>query len=195
MALPPSLARNVLTRPGDVVLTRGNAWISRAIRFMERTWGESKSRVNHVGIIVEGGPLTRCVLVEALSRVRRHRLWITYAYTGTEVAIYRPINLTRDEVERVVSEAEKYVGRQYGYLKIAAHAIDRLLGGVYLARRLANLDRYPICSWVVAQAFHKGAGKDFGCPPGQAQPDDIDDFIQANPDKYMEIIPLDTLGQ
>jgi hypothetical protein len=41
----------------------------------------------------------------------------------------------------------------------------------------------------VAHAYSK-AGKDFGVDPGAAQPDDIWDFIQDNPEKYELIHPL-----
>jgi hypothetical protein len=38
-------------------------------------------------------------------------------------------------------------------------------------------NKYPICSWVVADAFAK-VGKDFGVEVGMATPDDIWDFIE-----------------
>ena len=54
------------------------------------------------------------------------------------------------------------------------------------------MDRYPICSWLVAHAFAK-AGKTFGVPPGMASPDDIWDFVNEEPEKYSEIMPLGSI--
>ena len=56
------------------------------------------------------------------------------------------------------------------------------------------MDRYPICSWLVAHAFKK-AGKTFGVKPGAATPDDIWDFVRSNPDKYETVIELGPLSR
>jgi len=180
-------------KPADIFLTRGDSWISAGIRFFSRGIGEARTRVNHAGLIVEGGPLTVAVAVEARSRVLRHRLWDAYGPPCRDaVAIYRARNLTDDDVKRIVARAEDYVGRKYGVLKIAAHLADWALLGAYAFRRLAAMDKYPICSWVVAHAYAK-AGKNFGVAPGAAQPDDIWDFIKSPPDIYEEVWPLQRL--
>ncbi len=105
------------------------------------------------------------------------------------VAIYRPINLTEEEISFIISEAEEQVGKKYGYLKIVAHLLDWCLLGAYFFRRFTNSGKYPICSWLVAHSFSK-ENKHFGVEPGAAQPDDIWDFIIENPDKYEEVHPL-----
>jgi len=171
-------------RPADVFLTRGRGFISAAIRFFSRHLGESRTVVNHVGIVVVGGPVEQAIVIEALSRVRRHRLAARYGgKRGHLVAVYRPLTLSEAERATVVRKAEDYVGRKYGYLAIAAHFLDWLLLGAYLFRRLANQERYPICSWVVASAFAK-VGRHFGVAPGAATPDDIWDFVTKHPDEY-----------
>ncbi|MBM4184406.1 MAG: hypothetical protein FJ207_09285 [Gemmatimonadetes bacterium] len=142
---------------------------------------------------MEGGPLETAVIVEALATVKRHSLWKRYGSGRHEVAVFRPLNLTTDEVAKVVAKAETYVGRRYGYFKIVAHWLDWLLQGAYVFRRLARQDRYPICSWVVAHAF-AAAGKHFGVEPGAATPDDIWDFVTAHPDRYREAVALGPLG-
>jgi len=179
--------------PGDIFLTRGTSLISRLIRFFTRSWGESRTSVNHVGIVVEGGSIDRAVVVEALRTVTRRRLADGYAGTGTSVAVFRPINLTPQETNVIVQAAELYVGRKYGYAMIVAHALDWMLNGVYLFRRLIGSDEYPICSWVVAHAYAK-AGKTFGVEPGAASPDDICDFVTENPDKYTQVRALMPIG-
>jgi hypothetical protein len=176
--------------PGDIFLTRGQAFISKAIRFFTRDTGEKPTKVNHVGVVVEAGEITTTVVVEALSKVKRHRLWKQYGPPREDgVAVYRATNLTPGEIETIVATANRQVGKKYGYLKIVAHFLDWLLNGAYFFRRLVPDGKYPICSWLVAHAFSK-AGKHFGVEPGAAAPDDIMDFIEANPDKYTQVRPL-----
>ncbi len=175
----------------DIFFTRGSGLVSRLIRFFTRGIGESRTRVNHVGVVVEAGSLDEAVVIEALSRVRRHRLMDQYAGTRHEVAVYRPRDVSEDGVRVIVAAAEGYEGREYGWLKLILHFLDWVLLGVYLFRRLAG-NRYLICSWLVAHSFRK-AGLFFGVEPGEAQPDDIWDFIQESPDRYREVRPLELL--
>jgi hypothetical protein len=185
------VTHSTILEPADIFFTRGRGLLSRAIRFFTRRVGEARTKVNHVGIVVTRGTLDEIYIVEALSRVKRHRFADRYVkpWRRDDVAIYRPRNLTADEIATVVSAAERYVGRRYGYVKILAHFLDWLLQGAYLFRRLAQMDDYPICSWVVAHAFGK-AGKHFGVAPGAATPDDIWDFCEGEADKYLLVRPL-----
>lgn len=179
--------------PGDVVLTRSGGIVGWAIRVFTRRIGESRTRASHTGIIVEGGPIERALIVEALSKVKRHPLWERYGGARHEVAVFRPLNLTDTDLAKVVAKAETYVGRKYGYLKILAHWADWILQGAYVFRRLTNQDKYPICSWVVAYAFAE-VGRHFGVEPGAATPDDIWDFVTGNPDRYREVVALTRLS-
>ncbi len=188
-----SAKHTVLFEPCDVFLTCSRSLLGRAIRFATRGIGESRSMVNHVGIIVETGSPDEAVGLEALSTVKRHRLWNQYGPgSSSDVAVYRPLNLTVEEKTIIIAAAEEYVGRTYGYLKIAAHLLDWLFFGVYFFRRLARMDDYPICSWLVAHSF-EAAGKNFGLPPGKASPDDIWDFVITNPEKYRVVHSLGPL--
>jgi len=67
------------------------------------------------------------------------------------------------------------------------------LQGAYVIRRLGDINDYPICSWLVAQAFAK-AGETFGVPPGAADPDDIWDYVTAHRQKYEMLHPLAPLA-
>lgn len=194
-------------KPGDIVFTRGAGPISRMVRAFTRTFGEPRTKVNHVGVIVavatpplasgtarpfrgvEGGPVETAILVEALSTVKRHGLTERYGKRTDRVAVYRPTNLTPKEVRTIVAAAEAYVGRKYGYGKIALHFLDWMLLGAYAFRRLGRMEDYPICSWLVASAYAK-AGKDFGVAAGAASPDDIWDFCVANAGTYEPVRPL-----
>lgn len=178
----------MIFQPGDIFLTKGDSFVSRAIRWFTRDKGESRTEANHVGIIVGMGSSQTAVVVEALTKVRR-RTFKAYRQKSTEVAVFRPTNLSNDEIRQVVERAKGYVGADYGYVKLVAHFIDWCLGGVYLARRIVSMDKYPICSWLVAYSYG-AVGKDFGVPNWAASPDDIWDFCMENPDKYRLIHPL-----
>ncbi len=185
----------VLFEPCDVFLTRSRSLLGRAIRLVTRGIGESRTMVNHVGIVVEGGTVDTAIGVEALHTVKRHTLWSKYGPgSKSDIAVYHPLNLTVENKTAIIAAAEAYVGRTYGYVKIAAHLLDWILFGVYFFRRLARMDEYPICSWLVAHAFAE-ADKTFGVPPGKASPDDIWDFVTSNPDKYREVHPLGPLDR
>jgi hypothetical protein len=182
-----------ILRPGDVFLTRGRGLLSRAVQIFTRSIGEKRTVVNHVGIVVEEGTIRTAYVVEALIKVRRHPLWQQYGPPSNKlVAVYRPENLDEEEIGKVVAYARKQVGRPYAVYKLLAHLADWILCGAYVFRWLVREDDYPICSWLVAHAF-KQAGKDFGVPEWVAQPDDIWDFIQEQPEKYSEVYPLGLL--
>ena len=186
---------NIVLLPGDVFLTYGAGFFSKLIRFFTRTIGESRTQVNHSGIVVAEGDLESCEVVETLLRVRKHRLWNRYGpFSHDKVAIYRPINLTPEETDTIVVQAVKQVGKRYGIHTVIGHLLDWLLLGAYVFRRILQSKNYPICSWLVAYAFAR-AGKNFNVEPGAAQPDDIWDFIQKNPDKYQQIHPLEQIWQ
>ena len=161
---------------GDIVFTRGQSFVSAAIRWFSRSTGESRTMVNHCGVVVKGGGLygsDGAEIVEALTTVKRRRLRVYANSDKTAVAVYRPTNVSPDEIVKIVDYCTQAVGRKYNYPMIVAHAIDRLVfNHAYVVRRLVGADRYPICSWIVAQAYSR-AGYTFGVEPGQADPDDI----------------------
>jgi len=186
---------SIILNSGDVFLTRGKGFKRRAIRFFTRGFGEKRTKVNHVGLVVEGGDLKTAIIVEAVSRVRRHRLWSAYGPLKKDsVAIYRATNLAQHEIDTIVGRAESHVGKKFGYPMIVAHFLDWLLLGAYVFRRIVPGGKYPICSWVVADAFGK-AGKHFGVEVDMATPDHIWDFVvERSPSKYEQIHPLNPLA-
>ncbi len=182
----------VTLQPADIFLTRGTGIISRLIQFFSRGIGEPRTKVNHVGLVVEGGPIDSAIVVEALTKVKRHKLFDQYVNTKHGVAVYRPLNVEQEDLDKIVVTAEGYVGRTYGYLKILLHLLDWALLGAYVFRRLGQMDRYPICSWLVAHSYKK-ANLYFGVKPGAATPDDIWDFVRSQTGKYKEVRKLSRL--
>jgi hypothetical protein len=172
--------------PGDIVLTRSKSLIGSAIRYFEARPGDP-AWANHVGIIVTAGTDFTAVLVEALWKVRRGPLWDLYgppagpADKRPEIQVYRLCEPLPDHRQAAAAHAETFVGRRYGVHKIAAHAADwwltRKLGAeVFAFRRLLRMDRYPICSYLVADAWAQG-GVSFEVPPGSADPDHVHDYL------------------
>ena len=184
---------DVVLRPGDVFLTRGTGILSRLIRVCTQSFGESRSKVNHVGLVVEAGGFRDAMVVEALIKVQRHALWSQYGPPKRDhVAVFRAKNVAPDEMTVIVAEAEEQVGKKYGFGKIVAHFLDWLCFGIYCFRRIARNGDYPICSWLVAHAYAK-AGYTFGVAPGAANPDDIWDFVVSRPEYYECIVELGSL--
>lgn len=190
----------LVLRQGDVFLTASATWLGKAIRFCQRAPGEEPSVVNHVGLILNGdglgGPASS---IEALGRVRYGDFREFYsADPSVSVAIYRDVTLSPMEAAQIGLHASRYLGRRYGAPKLLLHLADwilsRILGReVWLFRRLAWVDRYPICSWLVARVF-SATGRSFGVHPGMASPDDVWDWMQAHPEKWVCVHPLQPLN-
>ena len=180
----------IIVANGDIFLTRGHGSLSKGIRYFTKEIGESRTKVNHCGLVVQYGPLETAVIVEALTKVKMHELWSRYGpESETDIMIFRPVNLPLFDIDKIVFTAMKQVGKTYGYTKVVAHFLDWCLLGAYCFRRIADSPNYPICSWLVAHAF-ASVGKSFGVELGKATPDDIYDYCMANPDKYVMKRPL-----
>jgi hypothetical protein len=183
----------VIVRQGDIVFVRSNTRIGALIRFFTRTppW-ESPTKVNHVGMITTDMGFDQAFAVEALNIVHEHRLWTFYHGQACELAIYRPLNVPREQINRIIDSARHYIGDGYGYAKIVTSLLDWCLCGAYVFRRLTHAQKWPICSWVVAHAY-AAVGLNFGVDPGAATPDDIWDFVKSHPAKYECVKPLGVL--
>jgi len=168
-----------LYRPGDLILCHSPGWLPAAIRWATRRRGEPITYANHTAGFVDSE-----TIVEALWKVERK------PYRGSMPEphqVWRRKDLTPTERLKVALCAEQYVGRQYGVLKLFAHlgdaVLEKLFGrDVYIVRRLAFLDRYPICSWVWAWAYDKALNIRFrGLHPRFVTPDDMWDHVRENP--------------
>ena len=175
--MPPRLERL------DIFFTRGEHWFSRQIRKMTRSPGEPETIANHVGLVgYEGNGLHAWGLEALGDGVKFHRLCERYG-PSSEICIFRPLNLTDVERDKIYAEAGTMINARYGWAKIVLHGLDYCLGGKYLFRRFGKIDRFPICSYFVAHAY-AAAGKAFNVDTRAASPDDIWDYVVSHPDKY-----------
>jgi hypothetical protein len=179
-------------RPADIVLTRSSGWAGKLIRFGTQQRGEGRSMVSHAGLILDGSG----TLIEAIfAGVQIHDLERCYQGREDLVSIWRPINISADERQQICDRATTYNGDTYGYGKIVLHTLDGLLGKLGIPpvfKRLSWLDDFPICSYLVAQAY-ADIGFEFGVSAKLASPDDIWDFVNCNPSKYICIRKLSKL--
>lgn len=175
----------MILQPGDLIFVQSLNWMSRAIRFFERGWGEKPSLVNHVaGVVDPAIDPERAYVVEAtLPGVKYHRV-SEIGWGHAQVAIYRHVSLTPDQISAVRREALIYEGRRYGFSKIVAHMLDWFLGKRYVFRRLAGMDDLPMCAWVWSHAYRRGAGVEFGAPANQVDPDDMYDYVVNHPNEW-----------
>lgn len=183
--------------PGDVVLVRGAAWISRQILKATRELGEEPSVVSHVGLIARGGPLPLAEITEAAGvRVLRRPLAQAYGGSAALFAVARPTFLSPAALGRVLATSTRLEGRAYGWLKLPLHLLDAWTGRALGLRRTPLLFRrlavtgLPICSWHVAQSYSV-AGYRFGRAGRHATPDDIYDGILADAASWVWVLGPD----
>jgi hypothetical protein len=185
---------------GDIGLTRGVKRLARIIRVCQRSKGELPSIVNHA-LTSADYQIGKCaMIIEALDTVKYHDLYERYGDTSEMVSMFRHRHLTDSQRRAVAEKAKSYVGRKYGYLKIGAHlgdyGLSRLFGHeVYFCRRIAGIDKYPICSWVVAFAYAEIGVLFLGKKPGFVEPDDIWDEVTKHPETWENVLPLSYLAR
>lgn len=160
--------------PGDIVFTRATGLFAAMLRAVQRRRGEQPTSIDHCGVVVVAGTVRDALIVEAEARVMRRT--IAEGHANARVAVYRCVVAHKPVREQIAAAAERYVGRGYGYVKGVLHILDWAIGGRYVFRRFAGMDRYPICSWVVAHACAE-TGISFGVDVAEAQPDDIWDYV------------------
>lgn len=186
---------------GDVFFTRSQGLLGRAIRWAESDPEETNGTwTNHTGVVVARGwiipPDTDAnvfaVVIEALGHVRRQEWWTAHkreVQAGTQIIrVFRPVpGLELRNLVGLLREAESYLGDRYGWWKLLFHLTDRVLfKGEKRVSRLLRIDSRPICSYLAAKSFY-AAGRTFGMPPQQADPDEMMDYCLGNPGEWKEV--------
>lgn len=189
---PAISRRRFRLSPADIVLVRGTSDVARTVIAFQsmQTPGPDPWVSSHVAWVVESGWEDTARIAEALWSVKVHGLFETYAGSGAELLIVRPINVPMDTRLRIARNIAAMKGRLYGVLKIVLQAVDSILSfilrrDICLARRLC-VGGNPICSTLGTTQFEK-EGLNFGIPARAANPYEIQRFALANPDKYAVI--------
>jgi hypothetical protein len=165
------------------------------IRWGTRGKLEPKTLVNHSGLIVNKADRLEDVrVVEALLKVKRHLLVDQYRGTKHKVEIWRAKNIDLNTRVRIARRACEFVGRGYPWHRLVFQLVDeKMFGGRMVARRLAIFKRWRICTPLVVEAFWD-EGLRFGLEdPDQANPDNLRDFLESEPDKYVLIRELERI--
>ena len=173
----------VAYRPGDFVLTHGDAWTSKLIRFGQRLriHGDDRKYThwNHAAIIVsEDG-----ALIEALGAgVMRTQL---SKYEASEYHLVR-IAADGDDRAQAVAFAEWAAGdtgdphggkrQRYGFLTLVSIAYTLVTGGKFTF----GIDGQAICSGLVARAMER-TGAIFNRTPTHIMPADLAKYYAVEP--------------
>lgn len=171
-------------KSGDIILTRGSGFVSKAIRRFGRE-GDQEALVSHAGIFIS--PL---FVIEALSRVKTNAF--PEKFMDIQYVVLSPISLSVEQRRILGLIASNFSARSYGYLKILGQTADWLTGTNWVTSNMFTWDRYPYCSFLVAEAYGS-IGKNFGVPSKSTTPDDILDYCIEHPDKYSIIAGTDIL--
>lgn len=167
-----------IPQTADLIFYKRRSLLGRLILYFTRSPGEEKSYASHVAGLVTPTTLLESVLTtikRPFDITKESRLEI-YRYKG-------PVPVD-DFDYQVAAKANEYHGTTYGFGKVITHFLDALLvklfkKEIYFFRRINNLDRYPICSWVWAYAYHRVLnGYEFGVEPKYATPDDMHDYVK-----------------
>ncbi|HET7488676.1 MAG TPA: hypothetical protein VFJ85_12160 [Acidimicrobiales bacterium] len=164
---------------GDFVLTHGDAWTSRLIRFGQRLRIRGDDRKftywNHAALVVsEGGEL-----VEALgSGVQRTHV---DRYDSAECHLVR-IGASAEDRKQAVAFAEWAVGEDYGFGTLVSIAWGLITGGKFTF----GFDGQAICSGLVAMAMER-TGAIFNRTPTHVMPADLAKYYGVEPPSAPEV--------
>lgn len=166
--------------PGDFILTRGDALVSRLIRFGQRLRIHGQDRRyaywNHAAIVVSADG----AIIEALGRgvTRRH----LSQYQPRQYHLIR-IDASDEDRAQAVAFAEWAVGapggegrQRYGFLTIASIAYTLLTG----AKFTFGVDGQLICSGLVARAMERTRAI-FSRAPSHIMPADLAKYYDVDP--------------
>ncbi len=166
--------------PGDFILTHGDAWTSKLIRFGQRLRIHGADRKftwwNHAALIssASGG------LIEALGA----------GVVRTEISKYKPVEyhlvrtgasrLDRDEMlafgEWAAGDRRRSGRQRYGYVTILSIALTLLTG----AKFSFSIEGQMICSGLVARSEERGTAI-FSRDPTHIMPADLAKYYQVDP--------------
>ena len=163
-------------RPGDFILTHGNAWTSKMIRFGQRLrfrgHDRKYARWNHAAILIDG----EGSIVEALgSGVQQRHISVYKPTEYTLVRIDGVVQASQDR-EQAVEFAKWSRNQPYGFVAIVSIAYGLLTGGKFTF----GFDGQHICSGLVARALER-TGAIFNRTPSHIMPADLAKYFEVEP--------------
>lgn len=160
-------------RPGDFILTHGDEWTSRLIRFGQslRYRGASAKYTywNHTALVVDA----RGTIVEALGTGVAQRS--IHDYDPTQYTVVR-IDASDQDRAQAARFATSSVGASYGWVTIVSIALSLVTGG-----KLAfAIDGQLICSGLVARSLERTSAI-FKHDPARIMPAELAEIYKVDP--------------
>ena len=160
-------------RPGDFILTHGEEWTSRLIRFGQsiRYRGASAKYTywNHTALVVDD----QGAVVEALGTgVARRSI---HDYDPTQYTVVR-INASDADRAEAAAFACSAVGAEYGWVTIASIAFSLVTGGKFAFA----IDGQLICSGLVARSLERTTAI-FTHDPARIMPAELAEIFAVDP--------------
>lgn len=177
---------------GDVFHSASDRRRSRLIRWAGRE-ADGPAEVNHSGLVVEGGPIRECVVIEAVGRIRKVRIGDAYR-PDERITVWRPLNIPPDDLEVIIAAAEADVGKRYPWEQLLLHLADAAIPGrPVLFRRFAGVSGRYVCSASLGVWFATGGYTYGSANPAALSPDDIHDYNRTHPRHWAmrrDLLPL-----
>jgi uncharacterized protein YycO len=160
-------------RPGDFILTHGNEWTSKLIRFGQslRYRGPHAKYTywNHTALIVD----TKGAIVEALGTGVALRS--IHDYEPTQYTVVR-ITASEEDRMQAATFARSCVGAEYGWVSIVSIAISLVTGGGFAFA----IDGQLICSGLVARSLERTTAI-FKHDPARIMPAELAEVYDVEP--------------
>ncbi len=149
---PPTHTNDLLKRtlqPGDVLLVEGQQRFSMAIKYL------TQSNWSHAALYIGNNELIEADLKDGVIKIP------VDTYKGYHTRICRPVNLTPEDLELIISSLVGKQGLKYDIVNIInllkylfpLHPFKKLGGSPFIS--LGSDDpTQVICSSIIAQAFH-----------------------------------------
>lgn len=169
-------------KPGDLILTASNGFLSKAIRFFGKLQTGS-ARYSHAAMYIDQG-----LIIESLTRVRINKI---EKYDNQKCIVWRLKDYSDDTRVRVSNRAILKAGNGYAWLKIPLFALDAISTKVanvfrkkdkpvtFFTSRL-GVSSDDVCSIYWAETWKEETNHNFGINVKSVSPDYLDDYMEKN---------------
>ena len=160
-------------KPGDFILTHGDEWTSRLIRFGQslRFRGDRAKYTywNHTALVID----REGMMVEALGAGVAQRS--IHDYEATQYTVVR-IEASDEDRAEAARFAKSCVGASYGWVTIASIAFSLVTGGKFAFA----IDGQLICSGLVARSLERTTAI-FKHDSGRIMPAELAEIYKVDP--------------